>query len=116
MDPMGEEQLDYEDDEYGGSQKLQFQGSGAISALADEELMGENDEYDDLYNDVNVGEGFMDIIQEQITRVLLERLIVNQPHPWGLLITFINLQCSKKMEVVVVNFFSSCFPLNTASS
>merc|ERR1712193_18151 len=28
-------------------------------------------------------------IQEQITRVLLERLIVNRPHPWGLLITFI---------------------------
>lgn len=32
-----------------------------------------------------------DIIQEQITRVLLERLIVNRPHPWGLLITFIEL-------------------------
>ena len=29
--------------------------------------------------------------QEQITRVLLERLIVNRPHPWGLLITFIEL-------------------------
>ena len=27
----------------------------------------------------------------QITRVLLERLIVNRPHPWGLLITFIEL-------------------------
>lgn len=24
-------------------------------------------------------------------RVLLERLIVNRPHPWGLLITFIEL-------------------------
>ncbi|GAV69286.1 Not1 domain-containing protein/DUF3819 domain-containing protein [Cephalotus follicularis] len=32
-----------------------------------------------------------EIIQEQITRVLLERLIVNKPHPWGLLITFIEL-------------------------
>jgi len=32
-----------------------------------------------------------DIIKEQITRVLLERLIVNRPHPWGLLITFIEL-------------------------
>ncbi|XP_022553233.2 CCR4-NOT transcription complex subunit 1 isoform X1 [Brassica napus] len=31
------------------------------------------------------------VIQEQITRVLLERLIVNRPHPWGLLITFIEL-------------------------
>ncbi|KAG0416949.1 hypothetical protein HPB47_006047 [Ixodes persulcatus] len=30
-------------------------------------------------------------IQEQITRVLLERLIVNRPHPWGLLVTFIDL-------------------------
>ena len=30
-------------------------------------------------------------IQEQITRVLLERLIVNRPHPWGLLITLIEL-------------------------
>jgi len=30
-------------------------------------------------------------IKEQITRVLLERLIVHQPHPWGLLITFIEL-------------------------
>ncbi|ORZ05070.1 CCR4-Not complex component, Not1-domain-containing protein [Absidia repens] len=32
-----------------------------------------------------------EIIKEQITRVLLERLIVNRPHPWGLLITFIEL-------------------------
>ncbi|KAI8909736.1 CCR4-Not complex component, Not1-domain-containing protein [Gorgonomyces haynaldii] len=31
------------------------------------------------------------IIQEQITRVLVERLIVNRPHPYGLLITFIEL-------------------------
>lgn len=34
---------------------------------------------------------FREEIQEQITRVLLERLIVNRPHPWGLLITFIEL-------------------------
>ena len=27
----------------------------------------------------------------QVTRVLIERLIVNKPHPWGLLITFIEL-------------------------
>ena len=31
------------------------------------------------------------LMQEQITRVLVERLIVNRPHPWGLLITFIEL-------------------------
>ncbi|MQM09382.1 hypothetical protein Taro_042257, partial [Colocasia esculenta] len=36
-------------------------------------------------------EAKQEIIQEQITRVLLERLIVNRPHPWGLLITFIEL-------------------------
>ena len=40
-----------------------------------------------------------EIIQEQITRVLLERLIVNRPHPWGLLITFIEL-------IKVIIFFS----------
>eukprot|EP00518_Triparma_eleuthera_P010376 CAMPEP_0182471206 /NCGR_PEP_ID=MMETSP1319-20130603/19909_1 /TAXON_ID=172717 /ORGANISM="Bolidomonas pacifica, Strain RCC208" /LENGTH=162 /DNA_ID=CAMNT_0024671731 /DNA_START=1 /DNA_END=486 /DNA_ORIENTATION=+ len=32
-----------------------------------------------------------EIVKEQITRVLLERLIVHRPHPWGLLITFIEL-------------------------
>lgn len=30
-------------------------------------------------------------VQEQVTRVLVERLIVHRPHPWGLLITFIEL-------------------------
>ncbi|BFZ65241.1 CCR4-NOT core subunit cdc39 [Saitoella coloradoensis] len=29
--------------------------------------------------------------KEQITRILLERLICNRPHPWGLLITFTEL-------------------------
>jgi len=32
-----------------------------------------------------------EVVREQITRVLLERLIVHRPHPWGLLITFIEL-------------------------
>ncbi|ODN04366.1 CCR4-NOT transcription complex subunit 1 [Orchesella cincta] len=32
-----------------------------------------------------------EVVQEQITRVLLERLVVNRPHPWGLLVTFIEL-------------------------
>ncbi|KAJ3055880.1 hypothetical protein HK097_008877 [Rhizophlyctis rosea] len=36
-------------------------------------------------------EANQEIIQEQITRVLIERLIVNRPHPYGLLITFIEL-------------------------
>lgn len=32
-----------------------------------------------------------DCVKEQITRVLVERLIANRPHPWGLLITFVQL-------------------------
>ncbi|XP_010933666.1 uncharacterized protein [Elaeis guineensis] len=32
-----------------------------------------------------------DIIQEQITRVLVERLMAYRPHPWGVLVTFIEL-------------------------
>jgi CCR4-NOT transcription complex subunit 1 len=43
-------------------------------------------------------------VQEQITRVMLERLIVNRPHPWGLLITFIEL-----MQNRVYNFWSHKF-------
>ena len=39
-----------------------------------------------LFNETN-DEG----VKEQITRVLLERLITQRPHPWGLLITFIEL-------------------------
>lgn len=31
------------------------------------------------------------MIQEQITRILFERLVALRPHPWGLLITFIQL-------------------------
>src|SRR5690606_32525672 len=30
-------------------------------------------------------------IQEQITRVLLERLLVHRPHPWGLIITLLEI-------------------------
>jgi len=36
-------------------------------------------------------ESTLEIVQEQITRVLVERLIAHRPHPWGLLITFIEL-------------------------
>lgn len=36
------------------------------------------------------------ISKEQITRVLLERLICNRPHPWGLLITFTELLKNSK--------------------
>ncbi|XWS47678.1 hypothetical protein CRYUN_Cryun13aG0004600 [Craigia yunnanensis] len=36
-------------------------------------------------------EAKQEIIQEQITRVLVERLMGNEPHPWGLRITFLEL-------------------------
>ncbi|KAL5134610.1 CCR4-NOT transcription complex subunit 1 [Glycine soja] len=39
-----------------------------------------------LFEDSN-----LEVIQEQITRVLLERLFVERPHPWGILITFLEL-------------------------
>ncbi|XP_034710877.1 CCR4-NOT transcription complex subunit 1-like [Vitis riparia] len=49
-------------------------------------------------------EASQEIIQEQITRVLLERLIVNRSHPWGLLITFIELIKNSRY-----NFWSRTF-------
>ncbi|KAI3647748.1 hypothetical protein MP228_007969 [Amoeboaphelidium protococcarum] len=49
-------------------------------------------------------ESSSDIVKEQITRVLLERLIVNRPHPWGILITFIELLKNQKY-----NFWSHAF-------
>ncbi|KAG2708027.1 hypothetical protein I3760_05G172500 [Carya illinoinensis] len=67
MDPLAEEQTDYDDEEYGGAHKTQYQGGGAIPALAEEELMGEDDDYDDLYNDVNVGEGFLQLHRSEAT-------------------------------------------------
>lgn len=67
------------------------------------------------------------IIQEQITRVLLERLIVNRPHPWGLLITFIELiknprygfwkhafiRCAPEIEKLFESVARSCGGLKT---
>ncbi|ESS33895.1 CCR4-Not complex component, Not1 protein [Toxoplasma gondii VEG] len=50
------------------------------------------------------GESRDELIQEQITRVLLERLIVHRPHPWGLLITFIELIKNPRF-----NFWSCSF-------
>lgn len=63
-----------------------------------------------------------EFIQEQITRVLLERLIVHRPHPWGLLITFIELiknprynfwahsftHCAQEIERVFESVARSC--------
>ncbi|TDH65786.1 hypothetical protein CCR75_009587 [Bremia lactucae] len=38
------------------------------------------------------------LVKEQITRVLIERLIANRPHPWGLLVTFIELIRNKSYK------------------
>jgi CCR4-NOT transcription complex subunit 1 len=50
------------------------------------------------------GETKDDGVKEQITRVLLERLIVHRPHPWGLLVTFIELIKNQRY-----NFWSHSF-------
>jgi len=69
-----------------------------------------------------------DFVKEQITRVLLERLIVHRPHPWGLLVTFIELiknpryafwkhpftRSTVEIEKVFRSVANSCAP--TASS
>ena len=61
------------------------------------------------------------------SRVLLERLIVNRPHPWGLLITFIELiknpafkfwnhefvHCAPEIEKWVKSNSFHCFSLKT---
>ncbi|TKR64611.1 hypothetical protein L596_025111 [Steinernema carpocapsae] len=73
-------------------------------------------------------------IQEQITRILFERLIAIRPHPWGLLITFIELirydgfgfwnhdfvTCAPEIERLFQTVASSCnvhrTPLTFAAS
>ena len=50
-----------------------------------------------------------ELIQEQVTRVLLERLIVHRPHPWGLLITFIELIKNPRYSFWSKNF-TRCAP------
>jgi len=69
-------------------------------------------------------------IKEQITRVLLERLIVHQPHPWGLLITFIELiknpqyefsrqpftNCAPEIQRLFDSVTRSCMPAKEEGS
>merc|ERR1712130_235822 len=69
-------------------------------------------------------EATSEYIQEQVTRVLLERLIVHRPHPWGLLITFIELiknpqyafwkqpftRCVPEIERLFESVARSCMP------
>uniref|UniRef100_A0A6B2LF58 CCR4-Not complex component Not1 C-terminal domain-containing protein n=1 Tax=Arcella intermedia TaxID=1963864 RepID=A0A6B2LF58_9EUKA len=50
-----------------------------------------------------------EIIQEQITRVLMERLTVHRPHPWGLLITFIELMKNPRYNFWTRSF-TKCAP------
>lgn len=64
------------------------------------------------------------VLMEQMTRVLLERLIVHRPHPWGLLITFIELiknprydfwrqpftRCAPEIERLFESVARSCMP------
>jgi len=49
-------------------------------------------------------EATIEQVQEQITRVLVERLIVHRPHPWGLLITFIELIKNPRYNFWAKNF------------
>jgi len=43
-------------------------------------------------------------IRQKITRVLLERLIVHRPHPWGVIITLLDLIKSQKYEFWNLDF------------
>jgi CCR4-NOT transcription complex subunit 1 len=43
-------------------------------------------------------------IQQLITRVLLERIVSSKPHPWGLLVTFIELLKNKDYEFSTLPF------------
>ncbi|XP_022768809.1 uncharacterized protein LOC111312629 [Durio zibethinus] len=53
------------DEGEGGEQTDQFHRNEAISAVADEGFLGEeDDDYEDLYNDVNVGEGFLQSLRK----------------------------------------------------
>ncbi|CAL8088009.1 unnamed protein product [Calicophoron daubneyi] len=63
-------------------------------------------------------------VKEQISRVLMERLIVNRPHPWGLLMTSAELlrnptyrfwehefaRCNPEIETIVTIVARSCIP------
>ncbi|XVE54755.1 hypothetical protein DITRI_Ditri03aG0107200 [Diplodiscus trichospermus] len=53
------------DEGEGVDQTDQFHRNEAISAVADEGFLGEeDDDYEDLYNDVNVGEGFLQSLRK----------------------------------------------------
>jgi len=41
----------------------------------------------------------LEVVQEQITRVLVERVIASSPFPWGLLVTFLELARNTKYQL-----------------
>ena len=47
------------------------------------------------------------LVEEQVTRVLTERAIVHRPHPWGILITLIELIRNPKYEFLKKPFIRS---------
>lgn len=55
------------------------------------------------------GEGKKLQLQQVITRVLLERIICNRPHPWGLLITFTELIKNTELQFSELPF-TKCAP------
>ncbi|EXB36065.1 RNA-binding motif protein, X chromosome [Morus notabilis] len=70
-------------DEGEGADHLdQFHRNEAISAVADEGFLGEeDDDYEDLYNDVNVGEGFLQSLRknEEVRNEVVEEKKVEPP-------------------------------------
>ncbi|KAK6029734.1 CCR4-Not complex component, Not1, partial [Ostertagia ostertagi] len=70
-----------------------------------------------------------DAIQEQITRILFERLVALRPHPWGLLIAFIEFKnpvynfwkyeftrCAPEIERLFQNVANTCVTARPADS
>ncbi|EGX43660.1 hypothetical protein AOL_s00215g396 [Orbilia oligospora ATCC 24927] len=51
-------------------------------------------------------------IRQQITRVLLERLIVHRPHPWGLIITLLELLKNPSYEFWNLSFIKAAPEVN----
>jgi len=46
-------------------------------------------------------------VQETITRVLLERLLVHRPHPWGLIITLLEILKNPTYQFWTLPFIES---------
>ncbi|CDU22470.1 related to CDC39-transcriptional regulator protein [Sporisorium scitamineum] len=40
-----------------------------------------------------------ELVREQVVRVLLERLVIHRPHPWGLVVTFIELMKTQRHRI-----------------